>query len=246
MQTRLIAFCVLALTAAAQTVDRTKPPQTPPIPDYKLPPVFETKLPNGLAIEVVEDTRFPIVSADLIFHGGSKLDPADSPGLAQAVADLLTEGTKTRTSEQLSQETDSLGGSLNGSADADSVGISGSALSENLGKLLDLMADVARNATFPKEEVELYKQNTLQELQQKQPSFLASEKFAEVVYRSTPYAHIGPTKASVEKLDAKALAAYRDSYLAPNAATLILIGKLPARADLMKLITQHFGTWPQK
>ena len=46
-------FVVVALAAfglAAQTVDRTKAPQTGPIPAYKLPPVFETKLPNGMAV----------------------------------------------------------------------------------------------------------------------------------------------------------------------------------------------------
>lgn len=247
MRAKTIAVsAIMAAALAAQTVDRTKPPETPPIPNYKLPPVFETKLPNGLAIQVVEDPRFPIVSANLIFHGGSKLDPPDQPGLAAAVADLLTEGTKTRNSKQLSEETDNLGGGIGGSADADSLTVSGNALSENLSKLLELMADVSRNATFPQSEVDLYKQNTSQALLQKRPARLAEEKFAEVVFGSTPYAHIGPTRASVSQLDSKALAAYRDTYMLPNAATLILIGKLPVRAELTKLITEHFGSWQQK
>ena len=62
---------LIALTAgllAAQTVDRTKPPVAPPIPGYKLPPVFETKLPNGLGIVLVEDQRFPLVAYRLRRH----------------------------------------------------------------------------------------------------------------------------------------------------------------------------------
>ena len=42
MWMRSIAVTISVLAASAQTLDRTKPPQTPPIPGYKLPPVFET------------------------------------------------------------------------------------------------------------------------------------------------------------------------------------------------------------
>src|SRR5262249_54116487 len=93
----LAAFAACALAAGAQTVDRTKPPQTPPIPGFKLPPVFETKLPNGMNVAVVQDSRFPLVTLRLNFMAGSKFDPKDAPGLSEAVASLLTEGTKTRT-----------------------------------------------------------------------------------------------------------------------------------------------------
>ena len=150
------SLAVAALAAAglvAQTVDRTKEPQTPPIPGYKLPPVFDAKLPNGLEVVLVEDGRFPLVTARLNLQAGTKHDPKDMPGLAEAVAALLTEGTKTRTARQLSEETDALGGSLSGGAGADALTISGSALAENLTQLLVLMADVAMNATFPQDEV---------------------------------------------------------------------------------------------
>lgn len=245
------SLAVLALTVtglAAQTVDRTKPPQTPPIPGYKLPPVFDTTLPNGLGVVLVEDARFPLVTARLNFQAGSKLDPQDMPGLAEAVAALVTEGTKKRTSRQLSEETDAIGGSLAGGAGADALTISGGALSENLPRLLELMADVAINASFPQDEVDLYKQNRIQNLQadRSQPSFLAAQKFAEVVFGASPYAHIAPTEASIQKLDPKVLAAFRDANLVPNNATLIVIGKLPARAELLKIITQQFGSWPRK
>jgi len=245
-----IAVSVLGLAAQtpAQTMDRTKPPQTPPIPAYKLPPVFETKLPNGLGVVLVEDARFPLVTARLNVQGDSKFDPKDLPGLAEGVAAVLTEGTKTRTARQISEETDGLGGSLGASAGEDSMTISGGALAENLAKLLGLMADVARNANFPKDEVDLYKQNRIQSLMadRSQPGFLADEKMAEVVYGTSPYAHIAPTPEAVQKLDSKTLAGFRDTYLVPNNGTLILIGKLPARAELLKTIAEQFGSWAQK
>src|SRR5215467_6417087 len=158
----LIALVAVAL--CGQTFDRTKPPQTPPIPGYKLPPVFESKLPNGMGVVLVEDPRFPLASVRLTFQAGSKFDPKDMPGLAEAVAELITEGTKTRTSRQLSEETDGIGGAINGAAGPDALTISGSALSENLGKLMTLLADVAMNASFPQDEIDLFKQNRTQNL----------------------------------------------------------------------------------
>ncbi|MBZ5725068.1 MAG: insulinase family protein [Acidobacteriia bacterium] len=249
MPPRLFALCALAAAGlAAQTVDRTKAPETPAIPDYKLAPVYDTKLPNGLGVVLVEDSRFPLVTARLNFQAGSKFDPKDAPGLAEAVATLLTEGTKTRTARQLSEQTDAIGGSLAGAAGADALTVSGNALSENLARLLELVADVAINATFPQDEVDLYKQNRIQNLlaERAEPSFLAGEKFAEVVYGSSPYAHIAPTEEAIRKLDRTALNGFRDTWLAPNNASLLLIGRLPARADLMKTIAQQFGSWQQK
>jgi len=248
MNRSLLVLLAAALSAGAQSFDRTKAPQSPPIPAYKLPPVYETKLPNGMTVVLVEDARFPLVTVRLAFLAGSKFDPPGMPGLAEATAALLTEGTRTRSARQISEETDSIGGSLSGSAGADGLVLAGSALSDHTPALLALAADAARNATFPEDEVNLHKQNRLQSLiaQRSEPGFLAEEKMAAVVYGTSPYAHIAPTQASIGKLDSKVLANFRDTWLVPNNATLILIGKLPSRDELIKTITAQFGSWQQK
>lgn len=150
-------------------MDRTKPPQTPELPPYKLPPVFETKLPNGLAVLLVEDGRFPIVTARLGFQAGSKYDPKDLAGLSETAGALLTEGTIHRTARQIAEETAAIGGSLHADASADSLVLAGNSLSENLPVLLELMADVARNASFPDDEVALRKQNRKRDSQPSGP-----------------------------------------------------------------------------
>jgi len=248
MRATILTLVAMAATLTAQPVDRTKPPQTPPIPEYKLPPVLDSTLPNGLHVVMVEDGRFPLASIRLTFQAGSKYDPKDLPGLAESVGTLLIEGTKTRTARQISEEVDGLGGSLAGEAGADTLTVAASSLSENLNQLLGLVADVTRNATFPKDEVDLHKQNRQQSLlaQKAEPSFLAEQKFAEVVYGSSPYGHIAPTEASIAKLDTATLAKFRDAYMVPNNATLLLVGKLRAREALLKTVTGLFGTWQRK
>lgn len=242
----LLTFTVLSLTA--QTVDRTKPPASSPIPTFKLPPISESKLPNGLSVVLVEDSRFPLISVRLSFAAGSKYDPNDLPGLSGMAANLVTEGTKTRSSRQIAEELGAIGGSLTGSSNPETLVLGGSVLAENAAKLLDLLADVTLNATFPEDEVKLRKQNRKQVLmaQRSQPDFLAREKLNAIVFSGHPYAHIAPTMQSIDAMDQKTLVTFRDTFMSPNGATLILLGKLPARAEALKMIRDRFAVWQQK
>lgn len=245
----ILLFLILAaLPLIAQTVDLSRPPASREPRPYKLPPVSETKLPNGLTVILAEDERFPLVTARLVFLAGDKRDPKEIPGLAAGVATMLMEGTTTRTSQQIAEELDGLGGTLAASAGADSLTMDAGVLAENALKMLALMSDVSLNAVFPTNELNLYKQNRKQTLlmQHSQPGYLANEEFRKRVFGDGLYAHVGPTAEAIEKIDRKALQDFRDNLLVPNNAYLILVGKLPPRADLLKAISNEFGSWQQK
>ena len=248
MRDTILLFLFAGTMVMAQTIDRTKPPETPPIPSFKMPPVHETKLPNGLAVVLVEDARFPLVSMRLSFQAGTKFDPKELPGLAGMVAGLLTQGTTTRSFRDLAEELTSIGATLNGHASPDVFTLGGSVLAENTAKLLDLAADVARNANFPENEVQLRKQNSKQGLlaQRAQPSFLANEKFDALVFGDHPYSHISATMESLDHMDRKSIVQFRDTYLVPNNAVLLLVGQLPPQAEALQLVRDRFGSWKEK
>ena len=231
-----------------QTIDRTKPPETPPIPAYKMPSPHETKMPNGLSVVLIEDQRFPLVTVRLSFQAGSKFDPKELPGLSGMVAGLVTQGTKTRSFREIAEELASIGGSLDGHSSPDVLTIGGNVLAENAPKLLDLLADVALNANFPEDEVQLQKQNRKQGLlaQHSRPAFLANEKFDELVFGDHPYHYIAPTMESIDRMDQKSMIEFRDRYLAPNNAVLVLLGKLPPRNETMNLVREKFASWKER
>ncbi len=237
-----------AMTIPAQPIDRTKPPETPPLPAFRLPPVAEAALPNGLQVVLVEDRRFPLVTLRLGFQAGSKFDPKELPGLAEATAALLTEGTQTRSARQIAEEAASIGGTLSGYASADSLLLAGNALSENLPRLLDLAADVTLNAAFAGDEIKIYQNRRTQELlaERSEPDFWADEKLAAVVFGEHPYSRIHPTPDSIGKLNHDMLASFRDRLLAPNNAVLVLLGSLPGREETLKLIQDRFGKWERR
>jgi zinc protease len=244
----LVIATVPAASQTAQTVDLTKPPVSRDPRPYKLPPVFETKLPNGLTVMLAEDGRFPLVTTQLVFLAGNKRDPKDIPGLAASVASMLMQGTTRRTYQQIAEELDSLGGTLSAGTGADSLTVDGSVLAENEEKMLALISDISRNAIFPSNELNLHKQNRKQTLlvQHSQPAYVANEEYRKLIFGDSPYAHVGPTEEAIDKLDQKTLEDFRNSLLVPNNAYLILVGKLPARAQILKAITDEFGSWQQK
>jgi zinc protease len=242
------AVLFVSLNAQGQQMNRTKPPQTPNQPAFKLPAVHETRLPNGLEVVLVEDARFPMVTARLGFQAGSKYDPQDLPGLSETTGALLTEGTTHRSSRQIAEDAASIGGSLSAGSSPDALMLSGSALAEILPKLLELMADVARNANFPEDEVALRKQNRTQELlaDRSDAAFLADEKLNEVLFSPHPYAKQDPTPESIARISRAALEKFRDERLAPNNAVLVLLGALPEQKKVVELIGKNFGDWPRR
>lgn len=229
-------------------MNRTRPPRTPELVAYQLPPVFETRLANGLEVVLVEDQRLPMVTARLGFPAGSKFDPKGLAGLSESTGALLTEGTRTRTARRLAEDVAAIGGALKADSSPDALIIGASALADHLPKMIELMADVAHNAVFPPREVALRKQNRKQELlaQRSQAEFLAAEKFVEVLFAPHPYCRQEPTLESLERLNRTGMVAFHERQLAPNHAVLILLGALPPRRETLELLRARFGGWKRR
>src|SRR5262249_16527469 len=150
-----------------------------------LPKAYETKLANGLQVIVLENHKLPTFTMQMVILSGGFADRTGQEGTAQYVATMLREGTKTRTSKQIAEEVDSLGASLNASADLNSLttGVSASGLTDQFDQIMELFADVILNPGFNKEEFEKLKTRAIAQLrfQRSQPDFLAGERFSKVM-----------------------------------------------------------------
>jgi len=242
---KLAASLALVAVAFAQEVDRTKPPDTPAVPSFRMPPLSEHTLANGLRVVTVRDSRLPLITLRLGFQAGAKFDPADQIGLSETVAALLKEGTSRRSARQIAEQMAEIGGSIEAVSGPDSITVNASALSEHATALLDLIADITQNPAFPEEELKLRKQNRVQELlaQRADASTLAEEKFHAVLFGPHPYAHMLPTAATLERITREALAQFHRRFLVPNNAVLLLVGDLPPEAKLYAWIQSYFGKW---
>lgn len=222
---------------------KTAPAALAPQP-FAIAQPFETTLPNRLKVVVFEEKRLPLVSFRLGFKTGDADDPADANGLTAALTALLNEGTKTRTSLQLAEEIERLGASVGASAGDDNTIVAASSLSLYSSDILHLLADVVLNPVFPENELALYKKNAIENLkyQRSQPSFLAGERIAKLVYGAHPYGVIAADAGEIEKITTAALKAFHTQMFVPNNATLVVVGDVN-RTELLAEITDVFGGW---
>jgi predicted Zn-dependent peptidase len=233
--------------AAAETpsVDRLHPPPLGPTPPLELPSQIHFVLANGLRVRLVEQHRLPIVALELVVDAGASRDPAALPGLASFTAAMVTEGTATRSSTQISDEVGFLGASIGANAGPDTASLSGGCLSEHLADFLQVFADVAMHPSFPKADVErVQDERRVTLLQQRdQPAVVAAKAFAAAFWGDHPYGHaIIGTEAALARTRRADLLRFHDQYWRPANAELIVVGDATA-AQLRPLLDRTLGTW---
>lgn len=222
---------------------KTAPPPLAPVP-FEIPKPFETSLPGGLKVIIFEDRRLPLLSFRLCFLQGDADEPREAIGITSATAAMFNEGTQTRTSKQLAEQIERLGASISASSNADFTIVSASTLSLYSTEVLGLMAEMVMFPTFPENELNLYKQNTIEGLkfQRSQPSFLANEQISRILYGSHPYGVAAPAPADVEKLTREQLVDFHAQVFVPNNALLIAVGDVDHR-EFVKELEDVFGGW---
>ncbi len=267
MRTRTLASLLVAIGLAGATTSSAQVPQmggqAPPtskgvvikgkapvneeVLKVKLPRPKEADLANGIHLMVLEDHRAPQVSFSLLIPGaGGYFDPADAPGLASFTAAVMREGTATRTSQQISEQLETMAAFLNvgtGMSSLDAT-VSGSCLTEYVDRLFDLTADVLLHPAFADDELARYKQRTQGQLTQQRtfPNFLAAELFSSVVYGNHPASRISPTADALNKTTRSALAEFHRTHYAPDHAVIAIAGDI-SLADAKKLVEAKLGAW---
>ncbi len=244
----------VALSAALLTVPAATWAQTPPAPParpavgperpFAPPPRVERTLPNGLRVVIARFATVPKVSAFLTIRSGLAVDPPAQAGLAQFVADAAQEGTATRDSRRIRDEIFGLGATLGAAAGQDTTSFTMRGLSDTLPQMLDLLADITRNPTFPESEVQLLVATTTQRLQAQLASaqFVANRQFRQALLGDHPYARTGATPETVTRIDRAAIAAYHAAHYRANNAFLVITGEVePAAA--MAAVEKAFGSW---
>src|SRR6476661_7326259 len=158
-----------ALVASVAGVGMGQGPTTSPVPQstkgavlkgkapvnkkllkVSLPKAQETTLANGLRVVVLESHKVPTFNMQMVVMSGGLADSADYHGLASFTAALLRDGTSKRSSKDIAEQIDALGGTIASGSGLSALTstVSTSGLIENLDQTLDIFADVVRNPTF--------------------------------------------------------------------------------------------------
>ena len=233
--------------SSAGLVLKGKAPVSNDILKVTLPKPQEADLPNGLHLMVLEDHRLPRIAFQIIIPGaGGYFDPPAVIGLSSYTAQMMREGTTTRSSQQISQELETMSASVNvGSGTSGPFAtVSGGALTENMPRLFELAADVLLNPSFPADEWERLKVRTRTGLiqQRTQPGFLSVERFSKVLFGDHPSGRISATPETLEAITRDAMVEFHRTKFVPDHALIAFAGDI-SLADARKMIEAKLAAW---
>lgn len=168
--------------------------------EYALPPISTESLDNGLPLYWVNAGVQDVVQIDWVFPAGLWFEEKEA--VAHATAGLLKNGTSKHTAEQISEALEFYGAQLKASAGNDYATVSLYALTKHLPNLLPMVLEILTEATFPEQEVEIYRRNVIQRLlvNLRQSDFVANQRIdAQLFGEHHPYGRY-TRKETVEAL----------------------------------------------
>jgi zinc protease len=204
-----------------------------------MPAVQRRVLPNHLVLLASEEHSLPFVTLQLLIDSGSWRDPSGEEGLSYLTAKGILHGTSKHTVNQVNEELDFMGASLNSSSGRDYATLTLQVLKKDLDKGLDLFMEILTQPAFPEEEIRREIEKTLAAIQSEedQPEEVAEKAFLKTLFLSSPYGHpVKGTMESVPKLTREGIVGFYRSYYHPNNAILTVIGDITNEELKGKLI----------
>jgi zinc protease len=229
-------------------VDRSHLPPIGQIANLDFPTVEHAKLSNGIPVLFAHRSGIPVVRVALDFDAGNAADPKTALGTQAFMLGMLEQGTDKYNSVEIAEAEENLGADISASPGMDSSTVDLSALAPNLAPSLDLMADIVRHPAFAPSEVNRVRAQQLAAIasETKQPVGLALRTLPPILYGKAhpygvPFTGSGDP-AVVAKLTPADLAAFHDSWLRPDNATIFVVGDTTLAA-VMPLLERSFGDW---
>ncbi len=205
-------------------------------------------LDNGLKVLLVENPSIPAISLNATVLSGARYDTESKAGLAIMASRLLDEGTEKRTSLEIADAIESVGGAIETDGSFERVIVSAGVLKKDVDLGLDLLADMLIRPAFPHEYVTKEKERTLAEIlsAKDRPQVVAGWAFNELVYQQHPLhrpAHGYPE--TVSKLTRDDLRSFHNQYFVPNNVLLSIVGDFQT-SDITSRIEKTFKEWQPK
>jgi zinc protease len=202
-------------------------------------------LPNGMVWLHIEQRQLPLVAVFLTMQAGASAELPDAAGLANLTAQLLTEGTQTRSAVELHQAIDALGGRLGFEADRDTMTGHLTVLRADLEAGVRLLAEMLLQPTFPPDEFARQVQENIGQFTRllQNPATQAGMVFRQTLYGEHPYGRpvIGPPE-TLQALTREDVVRFHQDYYKPEGAIVVVAGDVD-QATAEALLLDVFGRW---
>ncbi len=231
---------VVALAALGATL-------APPVLASKLelPPATRTTLKNGMTVIIMPTHRLPLVDFRVVVRAGAVSDPRGKEGLASLTASLLTQGAGKRNAKQIAEAIEFVGGTLDASAGAEQLVVTGEVLKKDFALGLELVRDVLVSPTFPAEEFQRKHAETLGEIAslKDDPGTVADRALLPFLMGDGPLGHpaLG-WETSVHAITREDVLDFQRRQITPDHAMIAVVGDVEPKATIAAL-ERAFASW---
>jgi zinc protease len=219
-----------------------------PLPEVELPDYTRYEMDNGIVVYLVEDHELPLVSGTAMFRTGDRLEPGDKVGLASITGEVMRSGgTVNHPADKLNQLLELRAASVETGIDVTAGTASFDTLTEDLGEVFGLFADVVRHPAFPQDKIELSKTQWRGAIARRNdsPGDIASREFQQLVYgEHSPYARTVEYH-TLDNISRDDLVDFYQEYFQPQTMLLGIVGDFDSEA-MRSLIAEKFGNWPSQ
>ena len=243
MRSRLLATALLlaALPLAAQ---KEAPPAPGTPKDFRVPPRRTITLPNGMKVSFVRYGTVPKVAIQLDLATGGIDEAADEVQLAGLTAQMLLEGSTSRSAGQISREAAEMGGGLRAGAGDDDFTVGGEVLSEFGDRFIALLADVVQHPRFAESDLARLRANLQRDnaIARSQPGQLTRARFREMLFGDHPYGRVYATDTMIAGYTAARITAFYDRNVGGRRAHLYVSGVFD-QPRMERAIRAAFSRW---
>lgn len=198
-------------------------------------------LKNGLRI-VFQPAAFPVSHACILINAGSRDESNSSFGIAHFIEHLLFKKTSRRSTSQILNCLELVGGDLNAFTTKEYTCIHASFLKSHLSKAIDLFADITFNSVFPEKEIEKEKGVVLDELAayRDTPEEAIADDFEDFLFQGHGLGHnILGTTESVSSFNREKILNFIQTNYNPANIILGISGQYNLK-QVRDLVEKHF------
>jgi zinc protease len=214
---------------------------------FKLPAYQKVQLPNGLSLYLLEQREVPLISVSAVLPAGTIYEQ-DKPGLASVTADALLFGAGTRSKQQIEEELDFVGASLNTWATKETARLQASFAKKDSEMVLGIIRDLLVNPRFDAAEWEKLQSRRLVEYDQakESPRSVIANYFQAFVWENHHYGQASSgTKASLQNLSIADIRSYYQRQYQPAGSAIAIVGDFDAK-QMRRQIQTLFKDWKGK
>jgi len=217
---------------------------SPPIKDAVefniiLKPYQKFFLTNGAPVYYINDGAEEVAMIELVFSAGNSFENKNT--IAAATSSLIKNGTGKKTALEINEHFEYYGAYLNRSYQNETSTITLHCLSKHLEEILPVIKEIITDSIFPDQELEIFKQNSIQRLavNMRKCDFVANRLIDQYLYGAEhPYGRVSNV-ADIQAITREDLVNFFQEFYLNARCTIFAAGKLPA--DFENLLNSHFG-----